>query len=53
MPYNFRFDKKNPTLIWEVTPNGIHLTLFEVLLRIYKHADLNAFKRIEKLQEES
>ena len=34
-------------------PNGIHLTLFEVLLPIYKHADLKVIKRIEKLREES
>ena len=45
--------QKNPTEIWEVTPNGIHLTLFEVLLPIYKHADLKVIKRIEKLREES
>ena len=42
--------------VWEVTPNGIHLTLFlvfEVLLPIYKNADLKVIKRIEKLREES
>ena len=30
----------------------MHLTLFEVLLPIYKHADLKVIKRIEKLREE-
>ena len=30
----------------------MHLTLFEVLLPIYKHVDLKVIKRTEKLREE-
>ena len=53
--------KKIRPFFREVTPNGIHLTLFEVLLPIYKHADLKvinpfapgdfAEKRVLKLVE--